>query len=1213
MFLFINPFRSLVHPLLLLFLLVLVSPFSTRAQGFYTQFGKNRVQYKENIWSFYDSPNFVTYYYQGGQDIANFCTMTAEAVLDEIEDQLEFHNSEKVEIMVYHDLSDARQTNIGQGLESNNTGGVTKIVGNKIFVYFNGDHYDLARQIRQGIASVSLARMIFGTNIQEIIQNAVLLNLPEWFTNGLVAYIGETWSSDLDNQMRDFLAHDKMTRFDKLAGEEATFAGHAFWHYLSSKHGSSAIPNLLYIVRINRNVESGFNYVLGMTTQNAIDECRSYYQTVWEAGNSRPSPDWSHQPLIGSTPPNNYLRRIDADQLRISPDGNWVAYTTNEWGLHKVVLYDKSEQSDKIILKTGFRSYELPYKDNYPLLAWSPDNEKLAIVYEERDAIKLLFYYPKEKKREFSNDITKVQQVTGITFTDDKQHIALTAMQSGQIDLFLYNIPNTKLTRLSNDFYDERQPRYAEIQERKGIFFASNRWDDTLRTERLDSLLHANTYDIFFYDLSLTPTPEQVINGQQLVRFSDTPFANESLPTQYDSLHIAFLGDENGITNQYAAYFDSILVRTDRHVFFRDSLVINPKYELNAYQNLIDSIKIVPIYKTIGTAFALTNLDRSIAEADLAPNAKQIALLHRTGKNVEIRLAELSPLPINKNLDLQQTEFRKTRAAAAPNFMVIPSLKDLGKKTKKVPHIVLPIPQTFPPQQLDSAQLNSNIPTISPINADSIAATKEKANREEHIDINDYFFQSEFDFEENDREIPTTNQQVLGINPQVAAQGAAIGGNTTDNTSVKTTLGFSSAERVFKRSRIRNYFVRFVTDNVVTQLDNSILFTPYQPFTGNGQGFSMPDLNGLIKVGIVDLLEDYRITGGFRIPIGLDGTEYFIEYQAYRKRLDKRITLYRKAASADLYQKNLLHLIQLQLSYPYDIKRSLRFNISYRHDRQIAQATDQNNLHLSDVQKSWLYLKTEYIFDNTLNVALNVLNGSRYKFYAEFHKPFDAEIGDQGIRFAVDNKWVGVIGGDWRHYTRLHNNIVWANRLAFSESFGSQKILYYLGAVENWMQFDPRKRFDSITPIDYKENYAFQALATQMRGFRQNVRNGSAYAVLNSELRLPLFSAFSNAPIRSEFIKNFQLVAFVDVGTTWKGLLPFDEDDNYVTINIPNEPTNTPINLTVRYFKPPIVAGYGFGARTKLLGYFVRGDVAWGFDGGWKKDPCWYISMGLDF
>ena len=130
-----------------------------------------------------------------------------------------------------------------------------------------------------------------------------------------------------------------------------------------------------------------------------------------------------------------------------------------------------------------------------------------------------------------------------------------------------------------------------------------------------------------------------------------------------------------------------------------------------------------------------------------------------------------------------------------------------------------------------------------------------------------------------------------------------------------------------------------------------------------------------------------------------------------------------------------------------------------------------------------------------------------------------------------------------------------------------------------------------------------------MRGFPQNIRNGNSFAVWNSELRVPLFTYIFNRPIRSEIIRNFQVVGFFDVGTAWQGLSPFDEDNPFNVETI----TQDPVTVTVKHFRNPVVAGYGVGLRTLLFGYFIRTDVAWGIDSGVVNDPVWYFSLSLDF
>jgi hypothetical protein len=88
------------------------------------------------------------------------------------------------------------------------------------------------------------------------------------------------------------------------------------------------------------------------------------------------------------------------------------------------------------------------------------------------------------------------------------------------------------------------------------------------------------------------------------------------------------------------------------------------------------------------------------------------------------------------------------------------------------------------------------------------------------------------------------------------------------------------------------------------------------------------------------------------------------------------------------------------------------------------------------------------------------------------------------------------------------------------------------------------------------------------------------------------------------------LVGFFDIGTAWSGITPFSEENPLNTSTEVNPPT---VIVNVRYFRDPIVAGYGIGARTLIFGYFVRVDYAWGIETRHVSDPRWYFSFGMDF
>nr|MBP8041923.1 hypothetical protein [Bacteroidales bacterium] len=140
-------------------------------------------------------------------------------------------------------------------------------------------------------------------------------------------------------------------------------------------------------------------------------------------------------------------------------------------------------------------------------------------------------------------------------------------------------------------------------------------------------------------------------------------------------------------------------------------------------------------------------------------------------------------------------------------------------------------------------------------------------------------------------------------------------------------------------------------------------------------------------------------------------------------------------------------------------------------------------------------------------------------------------------------------------------------------------------------------------------NYAYQTLATNMRGFVQNVRNGPTFAVINSELRFPIVRYFSKKPLKDNLFTNLQIVGFGDIGTAWTGLNPYS-DENVITRQIVQQ---GPITVTLIKKRDPIIGGFGFGLRTKLLGYFIRADYAWGVENGLLQKPVFYISLSTDF
>ncbi|MEZ4984272.1 MAG: hypothetical protein R2795_04415 [Saprospiraceae bacterium] len=154
-------------------------------------------------------------------------------------------------------------------------------------------------------------------------------------------------------------------------------------------------------------------------------------------------------------------------------------------------------------------------------------------------------------------------------------------------------------------------------------------------------------------------------------------------------------------------------------------------------------------------------------------------------------------------------------------------------------------------------------------------------------------FQSEFAEEEDfavkkDKEVaPTAIQPAEDVSPNPPPVAATMlvrtGVRNTDTPAVYNPPG-------------KNYPYRttFRTDFVTFNMDNNLLFEGLDSYAANPDGFNNQPLSLLLKANFKDLMEDYVIEGGMRLPTSFNGTEYFLTIQNRKRRLDRIFSAYRR-------------------------------------------------------------------------------------------------------------------------------------------------------------------------------------------------------------------------------------------------------------------------------------------------------------------------------
>lgn len=1141
-----------------------------------TEFGENRLQYEQEKWFRYTADNFVILYAEGDEELARFALPALELDYVELSRLFEHQLKKKVEVIIYSDFSDYLQSNIGLQRHKVNQGGITQIVTPKMEIYFNGSHRDFRQQIRHGLSEVLLGKVLSGTSLQEIVQNSVLMNLPTWFVQGAIAHATEGWNTSLDDQLRDVMLTGKYENFVEFAKKEPLLAGHSLFHYISEEHSSSTVSNLLYLTRINRSVENGFLYVFGKTYYQVVGvDWYNYYRNRYNSDNSKRRFPNKGELTVDVGP------KAKIKQLQLSPNSKYVAYVEHNQGVRKVYVHHVETDEKEVVYRSGAHDQTGVYERNYPLLAWTPTSSELIIVHEKRNVVHVR-RQPINGGKAQEQPLLDLERVTHIAVWNSST-LVLTGIREGHSDL--YELKGGNLMAITNDFWDEKDVAVVTNHGKKGLVFSSNRDGLGFGSVRFSNYFPSNNFDLYFFD------PEN--KSKSMVRLTRTPLANERAPIKMGKDdYFTYLSDETGFYNRYVAEIDTVLVNQLQVLVLEDGTEIIARPD-SIYTHLpIDSTYIRNIYMRTGVAHANTDYSRNILEH--SGNSRHIAdLLYSKGKyHIFVRNAKPErTMEMVKKTTYRLLVERKNGLLNRPKTTpaILPEIDTASKPT--------PAPEVIPPAPKD---------TIPPVDTGA-------------IDIDNYEFQSEFEAvkEPEAKEDDDIRPMVLvenGDEIHRIQRPSTNGGQNRLNINQTKVVEWNN-------THAQPYKSLFRVDQLTFQLDNTPLYNNMQMYLGGAYEF-LP-LSFAFKTRFIDIFEHFQLELGIRIPFDFNGMEYFANLDNRKGLIDQRYSFYRRGrvnnyllvdtvngVSLEARGRNVKHWIQGEFSYPFSKFQSLNARVGVQLEKVAILADEVRTLQVPVYHENRLNLRLEYVFDNSVELYLNAWKGTKFKGYVDFYKPFSIQIQDE-FNVGFGGGLTTAIGFDARQYISFDNKTVLALRAAGASSFGQQKILYSLGGVENWM-------FPSTnTTITLPESgqYGLQTLAGGLRGFSNNARNGSSYALINAELRIPIIEYLSRTAPRNTVLRSLQLVAFLDVGTAWQGLSPFSADNPLNTTIIDNNGPNvvSPVTVVVNYYRRPILMSYGFGVRTVLLGHYFRMDYAWGVETGQVQTPIIHFAVGTDF
>lgn len=1090
--------RNLMRYLSVL-LLVLLTSVQINAQAYKEQFGKNRIQYKDFNWKYYQSENYEVYYYQGGETLAKQTIEYLEDQFGRMTETIGYYPYAKTRVFLYNSVIDKQQSNVGVKGNDFSVGGQTKFVQSQLELAYSGDMASFKKKSVFQVTDMLIQEMLYGGNIAEMFQSAFTSPIPRWFTSGVSKYVAYGWSKEMDDAAREYVYHNQTDKFARLSPEMNEVIGQSIWNYVVQKYGQRSISNILNLARIIRNEENSISRTLGLPFNQFILEWRTFYSnanTNLLEAYDEPNIDYM---ITGKNRSDEKYT-----DLQFSPDGKYLAYSAAKSGKFEIRVVNMETQRESVLYKGGFRLINQEIEELYPILSWA-DTTTLGIVYNEGGR-SVLAVKRVGVKGEQVIKIPRLTHVQSFDFKKGGRTAVLTGTINGQSDVYAYNLVRGQVRAITSDTYDDRDVEFFNGSNQ--ILFSSNRPSDSVYVAGPSKIGDAevNKFNIFSYDLDY---PDSTFG-----KYTNS-LALDTKPSMTGDSDIVYLSDQQGVNNLYKYNIvDSLSTQVSNYAYGIKEFTFDSRNKR--------------------LAFISTNRakDAVFLRAFSADQTIFTPVTPRKAQETSRLLAELRRQRILKNQSSRDSVINEQRATLIEN----------------------------PKRSEDSLRAGA-------------------------IDTENYQFKNS-----KSSRVNTSNYQFEKPKEQTDPQKRA-------DSFLKIYQNTKAANALQGPYKYEN---RMQTDNLIT----SFAIDEIRSFSTR------------VEIQMNDFLENHRFHGGILLPLSFSqGYDVFGEYEYLKFRIDLKARYFRKSIverdpTRFLNQRYNLDRFEIGFKLPFTQRLRVEINPFYTQtrylDSDVRLFIPANNpaQFEPNVLRRYIGYNLGFIYDNSVVTGTNIHEGTRAKLVLEQH-----------IKANSNAESFSRLQFDMRHYQRLAKGLLVAGRLFYGSYFGAAPKRYLLGGVDNWAFNSTEGASDLDNPLFFttlldNSDVLFNQFVN-LRGYKYNTFSGRNVLSASAELRVPVNQLLSNNELRSNFLRNLQIVAFYDIGSAWDDLSPFEERNNLNIEEISTE--GSPFSAVINNFNNPWLQSTGVGMRTMFFGFYSRFDLSFPILNFEVQNPQFQLSFGYDF
>jgi len=456
---------ALITAAALLLLAALAGPLQAQ------QFGRNKVQYDRFEWTILTTEHFDVYYYDDSADVADAVALMVEQAYEDYRKVLGHDLTTVIPVIVYASHNDFQQTNVSLTHVGESVGGFTELFKNRVVVPFTGSYADLRHVVYHELVHVFMFDVVYGGLVRSVIRQVSMNPVPLWFTEGLAEYVSQGWDPEAEMILRDLTVEDRVVPLQYLTGGYLIYKeGQSVMTFIADRYGRDKIAEIVKSLAKTRNLERSLSESVGLTTAELSEEWERWLrERYWPEVEVLDQGEDIARQVTDHERDGSYLN-LGAS---VSPDGQRVVYVTDRSGyadvrvastldgkvIKTLVRGERSDEFEQLhVLRTGF--------------GWSPDGESICFVAKSGgdDVLQFVDAETGDLERSLSFDLDGMYTPS---WSPDGNRVVFVGTKRGASDLYVTDLDGAEVDRLTDDFFDEREPEWSP--DGTSIAFSSDR------------------------------------------------------------------------------------------------------------------------------------------------------------------------------------------------------------------------------------------------------------------------------------------------------------------------------------------------------------------------------------------------------------------------------------------------------------------------------------------------------------------------------------------------------------------------------------------------------------------------------------------------------------------------------------------------------------------------------------------------------------------